>query len=97
MLLTVGQGAVDAREMEPVCFFWVVMDLMTPAYVPLDATSDQSITTSSRGGPSDGAHYFLFTSIDQHQEQSGYATLRFLITYPVWLLCFRSGIHDDTQ
>ena len=53
-----GQGAADAREVEPVRLIPMMMDRAMSAHVPLDATSHESISTLGCEGPYDGARYF---------------------------------------
>ena len=58
-----GQDAVDTREADQVCLFLVMVDLVTSAYIPLDATSSRSTRSRGRGGSTNGARYFPFTYI----------------------------------
>ena len=62
-----GEGAAGAREVEPVRFIPVIMDIVMSAHVPLDATSHESISTLGCEGPCDGTRYFSFTYIIDSQ------------------------------
>ena len=55
-----GQGTADTREVEPVRLFPVMMDLVTSAHIPLDATSDQSISALDHGSSSGSVYHFPF-------------------------------------
>ena len=48
----------DGKEVQSIRLFLVMMNVVTTAHVPLDATNDQSISTFDHEGSSNGARDF---------------------------------------